>query len=75
MEGPLIPVEEGHVVASDDGLVLLVLGRDDSRGSADQWRCLVLGDFFEGAGALPHEPGHVELFSIRADMAWQRVAP
>ncbi len=68
-------VSEGHVVASSDGLFLLVLGRDDRRGSSDQWRCLVLGDFYEGRGAMAHRAGKVELFSIRADMTWEQVSP
>ncbi len=72
MEGAVI--REGHVIASDDGLFLLVLGRSE-RGSADQWLCMVLGDFYQGLGSEPHSPGHLDVFSIRVDSAWEVVAP
>lgn len=68
-------IREGYVLASDDGLYLLVLGRDEGRGSADQWLCMVLGDFYQGIGAEPHEPGHVDVFSMRVDMSWEVVSP
>lgn len=63
------------MVASDDGLYLLVIGKESERGSADQWLCMVLGDFYQGNGAEPHEAGHLDVFSIRVDMNWERVAP
>jgi len=67
-------IREGNVIASADGLFLLVLGKDDVRCSADTWLCLVLGDFYDGIGAEPHEPGSLNVFSIRVDMSWEVVA-
>jgi hypothetical protein len=72
LEDPVIGA--GDVVSSADGLYLLILGKDEHRCSADQWLCLVLGDFYDGVGAEPHEPGKLDVFSIRVDMTWQVVS-
>lgn len=70
-------IQEGYVVASDDGLFLLVLGKNVECKFANQWLCLVLGDFYSGFGAEPLEPGCLDVFSIRNDRntTWVHVSP
>ena len=66
----VVNIQEGSVVASYDGLYLLVLDRGADN---DQWLCLVLGDFYQESDLTPLEPGCLDMFSICVDTNWEIV--